>query len=159
MGIPFVTNHWCSLEVSNVAFEYNLGWNANLPKGGFGLSMMVRENSLRGMLAKALYDAAGHNMSPQLWIIDNNTPWLRNTDQDIHAIYYDCEDAYVEAAWEDTRSDTTTQARWGLAREFIEDLISLGPTRLFLPLPWTHEPLGKLRVLVRYERVCRKGLC
>jgi hypothetical protein len=117
MVIPFVTNHWCSLQVSNLAFEFDPSWNANLPKGEFGLSTMIEENSPRGMLAKALYAAAAHNISPQLWIIDNTTPWFKNPDQDIHTVYYDCEDAYVEVACEDARSDTTRQACWGLAKD------------------------------------------
>jgi hypothetical protein len=126
MWIPLVTNHWSSLEVFNVAFEFDPSWNANLPKGEFGPSTMIEENSPRGMLAKALYDAAAYNILPQLWIIDKNTLWLKDPDRDIHTVYYDCEDAYVQVAWEDACSDTTRQARWGLAREFIENLSSLG---------------------------------
>lgn len=121
-----VTNDWHYVEVANVAFEFDPSWNANWPRGEFGISDMIKETSPRGMLAKALYHAVDHNTSPQLWILDKDTPWVRSPDQDLYTVYYDCEDAYVEVAWEDTRSDTTSEARWGLAREFIEHLSSLG---------------------------------
>ncbi|KAH6954540.1 hypothetical protein DER45DRAFT_596400 [Fusarium avenaceum] len=114
---------WCSLGVSNVAFEFDLSWNSNLPHC---LNDMIEENSPRGMLAKALYHAVDGYRSPQLWIIDNKTPWLRSPDQDIHTVYYDCEDAYVEIDWEDTRIDTRRQAHQGLATRFMERLSYLG---------------------------------
>ncbi|KAI6758436.1 hypothetical protein HG530_010676 [Fusarium avenaceum] len=123
MWIPLVTKDWCSLGVSNVAFEFDLSWNSNLPHC---LSDMIEENSPRGMLAKALYHAVDGYRSPQLWIIDNETPWLRSPDQDIHTVYYDCEDAYVEIDWEDTRIDTRRQAHQGLATRFMERLSYLG---------------------------------
>ncbi|KAH7245427.1 hypothetical protein BKA59DRAFT_544702 [Fusarium tricinctum] len=124
--IPLVNQAWYALKICNLAFEFDPSWNNNLSKSGFRLSEMIKENSPRGMFAKALYHTADGNTSPQLWIIDKSTPWLRSTDQDIHTVYYDCKHAYVEIAWEDTRSDTTKQARYGLASEFIEDLSFLG---------------------------------
>ncbi|KAM0342600.1 hypothetical protein ACHAPU_009456 [Fusarium lateritium] len=127
--IPSLRGNSSCRKVENIAFEFNPSWNLDMVRNDFQWSNLAQDNSPSAMLARALFDAVyteSTSSSPQIWIIDKHTPWVRDPGQDLDTVYHDCEDAYVEIGWDNTRLNTTCNMTSGHVTTFIEELSFLG---------------------------------
>jgi hypothetical protein len=117
-----------SIWIHNIAFEFDQSWMDDFPRDFDHLKS--EKNSARGCWARYFIGSLKTDHL-NLWIIDKNAKWLRDSDHDYDTIYRDCEGDYVEIDNEDI-FDHTGGGRSATASAFIgaacdqDDLIEWG---------------------------------
>ncbi|PNP58421.1 hypothetical protein FNYG_15084 [Fusarium nygamai] len=86
-----------SMNIQNIALEFNESWNKDLPKSYYEL---MSETSARGFLARLLYNRyLNDSITPQIWIIVKNGQWTIDPErQGTAEPWYDYDTDYVHVS-------------------------------------------------------------